>query len=225
MSDTSDQLRRESLKKKMLDLQNVNIGPLPADSPWVRPVRMQFQQDGKIKNWDLLRTHDSVAIIIFNTSRKKLIFVSQFRPAVYYASLPEKQGKVDVQQYPPSLGVTLELCAGIVDKNLPVIEIAREEVLEECGYDVPVSNFTKISGCRSGVGAIGSNETLFYAEVTDEMRVNPGGGSEVEGELIEVVELSPQEFKEYINRPSIPSPPETLAAAFWFFHNKPEYCS
>lgn len=57
------------------------------------------------------------------------------------------------------------------------------------------------------------------------MKMIPGGGSEVEGELIEVLELSVQEFKDYINQPSIQSPPEILFAAFWFFHNKPEHCS
>lgn len=208
-----------------MDLQDVNIGPLPPDSPWVRPVRMRFQHDGKTKNWDLLRVHDSVAVIAFNTTRRKLIFVSQFRPAVYYSSLPEQQGKIDVKKYPPTLGLTLELCAGIVDKDLPTPDIVREELLEECGYDAPASSFQKISTCRSGVGTTGGLQTMFYVEVTDEMRVNFGGGSELEGELIEVVEMSVEEFKEYINRPSIQSPPEILFAAFWFFHNKPEHCS
>ncbi|XP_015518308.1 uridine diphosphate glucose pyrophosphatase NUDT14 [Neodiprion pinetum] len=225
MSEANTDRETKILREKMQDLKDVEIGPLPPNSPWVRPVRMQFRQAGKLKKWDLLRIHDSVAMIVFNVTQRKLIFVSQFRPAVFYASLPEKQGKVDLQQYPPSLGVTLELCAGIVDKDLPIAEIAREELLEECGYNAPVSNFVKLHTCRSGVGPTGAMETLFYVEVTDEMRVNSGGGSEVEGELIEVVELSVNEFKEYINRPSIQSPPEVLFAASWFFHNKPEHCS
>ena len=33
-------------------------------------------------------------------------------------------------------GVTFELCAGIVDKQISLEEIAREEVLEETGYVV-----------------------------------------------------------------------------------------
>ena len=34
---------------------------------------------------------------------------------------------------PGSDGVTYELCAGIVDKQIPLEQIAREEVLEETG--------------------------------------------------------------------------------------------
>ena len=36
------------------------------------------------------------------------------------------------------------LCAGIVDKARSLAEIAREEVLEETGYDVPVESLEKI---------------------------------------------------------------------------------
>jgi UDP-sugar diphosphatase len=70
--------------------------------------------------------------------------------AVYLASIPEyDQGtKIDTSKYPPETGITLELCAGIVDKDLPLEEVARIEVLEECGYDVPVSNLQRIISYR-----------------------------------------------------------------------------
>lgn len=52
-------------------------------------------------------------------------------------------------QPPVSAGVTYELCAGLVDKpNLTLEEIARQEVLEECGYDVPVTKLRKITSYR-----------------------------------------------------------------------------
>lgn len=52
-------------------------------------------------------------------------------------------------QPPASAGVTYELCAGIVDKpNLSLEEIACQEVLEECGYEVPVSKLRKITSYR-----------------------------------------------------------------------------
>lgn len=43
----------------------------------------------------------------------------------------------------------MELCAGIVDKDKPIEEIAKEEVLEECGYDVPLSNLKEVKSYRS----------------------------------------------------------------------------
>lgn len=49
---------------------------------------------------------------------------------------------------PGSCGLTLELCAGIVDKQIPLKEIAREEVLEECGYDVPADSLQQIISYR-----------------------------------------------------------------------------
>lgn len=54
-------------------------------------------------------------------------------------------------QPPASAGVTYELCAGIVDKpHLSLEEIACQEVLEECGYEVPVSKLRRITSYRCG---------------------------------------------------------------------------
>lgn len=61
---------------------NVYLGPLP-DSPYVKPKRFFYTQNGKEKNWDLLEVHDSVAIIVFNVTRRVMVFVKQFRPGTY----------------------------------------------------------------------------------------------------------------------------------------------
>lgn len=63
----------------MEDLENVYISPLP-DSPYVKPFRFNYTQNGKEKTWDLLEVHDSVAIVVFNITRKVMVFVKQFRP-------------------------------------------------------------------------------------------------------------------------------------------------
>jgi UDP-sugar diphosphatase len=39
--------------------------------------------------------------------------------------------------------MTIELCAGIVDKDLPLAEIVKEEIEEECGYAVPLESIEK----------------------------------------------------------------------------------
>lgn len=67
-------------KKIMENITDIKYGELPADSPYVKPFRFHYKQNGKSKNWDLLKVHDSVAIIIFNKTRQKLVFVRQFRP-------------------------------------------------------------------------------------------------------------------------------------------------
>lgn len=53
-----------------------------------------------------------------------------------------------IEKYPIKLAITSELCAGIVDKSKPLVEIAREEVLEECGYNVPVEHIELIMTYR-----------------------------------------------------------------------------
>lgn len=70
--------------------------------------------------------------------------------AVYFASIPEcdREMEIDTSKYLPETGITLELCAGIVDKDLPLEDVAKIEVLEECGYDVPVSNLERIISYR-----------------------------------------------------------------------------
>lgn len=50
---------------------------------------------------------------------------------------------------PAVVGVTYELCAGIVDKpGLSLEEIACGEVLEECGYRVPATDLRRITSYR-----------------------------------------------------------------------------
>ena len=60
----------------------------------------------------------------------------------------DKNFKKQLKTLPGNLGITLELCAGIVDKSCDLIEIAKSEVLEECGYDVPLSCLQKITTFR-----------------------------------------------------------------------------
>ncbi|XP_006616549.1 uridine diphosphate glucose pyrophosphatase NUDT14-like [Apis dorsata] len=224
MDIKTQEKQNESIKKKMLDVQELRIAKCPSNSPWIRPVRIYYKQNGEHKDWDVVKAHDGVNIIIFNVSRKKLVFVRQYRPAYFYTFLPEKYGSVDLKQYPPSLGLTLELCAGIVDKNKSLVEIAKDEVREECGYEAPLEAFKYIITCRY-VSTLVCKQTLFYVEVTDEMHTHPGGGSAAEGELIEIVELSIPEVKEYINSEEVQSPPCLLYGITWFLANKHEYCS
>ncbi|BFF92607.1 uridine diphosphate glucose pyrophosphatase NUDT14-like [Drosophila madeirensis] len=206
----------------MENVSKIWLGPLPADSPYVKPFRMYYIQNGVEKNWDLLKVHDSVAIILYNSSRQKLVLVRQFRPAVYHGVITSEKGtfdSVDLQSFPPSIGVTLELCAGIVDKSKSWVEIAREEVLEECGYDVPVERIEEVMVYRSGVGSSGAKQAMYYCEVSDADKANSGGG--VDDEIIEVVELSLDEAKRMLQKGAVNnSPPSCLMGLLWFFANK-----
>jgi len=51
-------------------------------------------------------------------------------------------------------------------------------------------------------------------------RRSSGGGLPLEGEFIEVVEMTIPELKEFINQDIVPSPGGFLFAMMWFLANK-----
>ncbi|XP_067273109.1 uridine diphosphate glucose pyrophosphatase NUDT14 [Pseudorasbora parva] len=239
----------------MEQINNIQVVPCTS-SNYLRPFRVHYNQNGTKKSWDFMQTHDSVSVLIFNTTSHCFILVKQFRPAVYMsewerskpkplqpaeeesaeaapteAKVPEENQPGDSseetssQQPPASAGVTYELCAGLVDKpNLSLEEIARQEVLEECGFDVPVTKLRKITSYRSGVGVTGSKQTMFYAEVSDENRVGEGGGKPQEGELIEVVKVPLHEAMTFAFDESIPKTMGVIFSFIWFHSNmSPKY--
>lgn len=79
------ELKRKS--PKMENISNIKYGKLPEESPYVKPFRLYYTQNGKDKNWDLLKVHDSVSIVIFNKTRNVFVFVKQFRPGKYSSDL------------------------------------------------------------------------------------------------------------------------------------------
>ena len=114
----------------------------------------------------------------------------------------------------------MELCAGIVDKaGKDLVAIATEEVEEECGFK-PKKPLEMVQTFRSSIGTGGQTMTLFYAEVTEEERVSSGGGVAAEGEMIEVVEMSVSEIKDYLKQPHVNCPTFTLYGLQWFLMNK-----
>jgi UDP-sugar diphosphatase len=145
MSNKSLIEKNRRVRERMINITEIRFARL-SDSIYLQPHRIHYIQDGKQRIWDLTKAYDSVVILVFNTSRNKFVFVRQFRPASYCACLPknERQQVVDLKKYPPTLGLTIELCCGAVDKDKTLAEIAQDEVREECGYEVPLSIFQKI---------------------------------------------------------------------------------
>ncbi|XP_049754909.1 uridine diphosphate glucose pyrophosphatase NUDT14 isoform X5 [Elephas maximus indicus] len=128
-----------------------------ADSPYLRPLTLHYRQNGTQKSWDFMKTHDSVAILMFNSSRRCLVLVKQFRPAVYAGEVerrfPGSLAAIDqdapqglLPALPGSVGVTYELCAGLVDQSgLSLEEVACKEAWEECGYRLAPSDLRRVA--------------------------------------------------------------------------------
>ena len=66
-------------------------------------------------------------------------------------------------------GITLELCAGIIDKAKTPREIARMEILEECGYNVPLEKVEEVQNVLGSVGNSGGTLFMHYARVNDKV--------------------------------------------------------
>lgn len=198
------------------------------ESNYLKPLRMQFTLNGRTRNWDCLKVHDSVACVIFNKTRNKLIYVKQFRPAVYLSSLSKEQtniidfdpSKIDVATNSKT-GYTMELCAGLADKDgKNPQEVMKEEIIEETGYDVPLESIKFICSFRGSTGLTGTLMSLFFAEVTDDQRSSTGGG--VDDESIEVLEYDIEDARKaiYCRDEDAPysRPPAMLFGTSWFLN-------
>ena len=159
-----------------------------------------YKQDGVEKTWEVVDASDSVAILIYHKEQDAFVLVKQFRPAVYLNN---------------QKGVTIELCAGIVDKKLSLVDIAKEEIEEECGYSIDSKDIDKITSFHTSVGFAGSKQTLYYVEVDESMKVSEGGG--VDAEFIEVIYLPIKDAKEFIYDESIAKTPGLMFAFMWWF--------
>jgi nudix-type nucleoside diphosphatase (YffH/AdpP family) len=115
---------------------------------------------------------DGAAILLYNTLKKTVILTRQFRMPSY---LNENDD-----------GMMIEVCAGLLDLDDPVVCI-KKEAEEEVG--IKISNPVKIFEIFSTPGAVTEKIHYFIAEYNDEMKISDGGGLEKETEEIEVLEI------------------------------------
>lgn len=179
-------------------IEKFTLKPLE-DSKFISTALAAYEQNGIAKSWEIVQAHDSVAILIYHTRLNAFVLVKQFRPAVYLNN---------------DDGLTIELCAGIVDKDLSLVQIAQEEIEEECGYNVPLEKIEKVTSFYTSVGFAGSRQTLYYAQVDENMKVSEGGG--VDAEEIEVFTLPVREANTLIFDESIAKTPGLMFAFMWW---------
>jgi len=170
---------------------------------YIKPMKIDYTYKGKKKVWEAVLSHDSVSIILYNKDKDALVVVKQIRIPVLNANKTN--------------GETHELCAGIVDKNKPKVHIIKEEVFEECGYDIDVATIKKITSFYTSVGISGAKQTLYYAECDETMKVNRGGG--LDEEDIEVIYIPVNKAKEFMFDPNYQKTPGLIMGFYWFFDN------
>ncbi|WP_345979588.1 NUDIX domain-containing protein [Sulfurimonas sp. HSL3-2] len=171
---------------------------------FVKPLLIHYKQNDIHRTWEAVRSHDSVSILLYNIDLDSFVIVKQFRPPVLLNN--------------ETNGMMYELCAGIVDKKLSLQEIAKEEIHEECGYDVPLQMIEEITSFYTSVGISGAKQTLYYAQIDESMKVSEGGG--LEEESIEVIHVKKEDAKEFILNPAYQKTPGLMVAFYWFFDKK-----
>uniref|UniRef100_A0A914DZ51 acid phosphatase n=1 Tax=Acrobeloides nanus TaxID=290746 RepID=A0A914DZ51_9BILA len=200
-------------------LSDVSFDETITSSPYLKPIRMKFTRDGQQITWDIGVELDCAVTILYHTEKKALLFVRQFRPPVFVrrvSLLTENVGKplneINWSEYPISLGITTECCAGLLDKpGLSPQQIVQEEILEEVGYQVPLEKIKFLKTVLKSVGVTGAFEHLFYTEIDESMKVSEGGGDDTEN--IEKVYLDLNEAKAILKADVTLSPPAIIISS------------
>ena len=171
-----------------------------SNTKFIHPVKVTFNQNGKDKTWEAVRSHDSVAILLYHEEKNAFLLVKQFRAPVYLNDINKTY--------------TYELCAGLVDKDKSLIEIAKEEIDEECGYDVALSDIQKVTSFFTNVGISGGCQHLFFAKINESMKIHEGGG--INDEQIELHFLPIEKSDELIFDESKAKTPGLMLAFIGF---------
>ena len=52
-------------------------------SEYIKPKSMYYTHNSVEKRWDIVDTHNSVAILLYHKALDSFVFVKQFRPSIY----------------------------------------------------------------------------------------------------------------------------------------------
>jgi len=143
---------------------------------------------------------DAVSIVLYNSNKKTLTFVKQFRYPIYTVE--------------PENAWTLEVVAGSIENNTPV-ETAIKEVEEEVGYRLEPQQLEYIGKCYPSPGGTSERIYMYIADIANCTRINSGGGLDHEAEDIKVIELSYEETFNKIKNFEI-CDAKTLISLSWF---------
>lgn len=186
-------------------IENLKISELK-DTKFIHPIRVTFEQNGKNKSWEAVRSHDSVAILLYHEEKDAFLLVKQFRMPVYLND--------------SSKTFTYELCAGLIDKDKSIEEIVVEEIDEECGYRVNNKDIKRVTSFYTNVGISGGCQYLYYAKINESMKIHEGGG--INDEQIELYFLPTDEVDDFIFDEDKAKTPGLIFSLYWFLKNKKE---
>ena len=186
-------------------IEDLKISPLK-ETNYIKPLKVNFTLNGIKKSWEAVRSHDSVAVLLYHKEKRAFLFVKQFRIPVYLND--------------NNIKYTYELCAGLVDKDKSIEEIAIEEIDEECGYKVELENLQKITSFFTNVGISGAKQYLFFATICENQKLHSGGG--INDEQIELYFLNVDDIDNFIFDETKAKTPGLIFSLYWFLKNQKE---
>jgi GDP-mannose pyrophosphatase NudK len=170
----------------MNSLKNISIHNLSKE--WATLDRIDYDYQFKDGSWKRLSREsynrgNGTSILLYNKEKKTVILTKQFRMPAYINNEND--------------GISIEVCAGALDKNESPETCIIREVEEEVGYKI--NSAQKVFEGYMSPGAVTEKMHFFVAEYTDDMKINEGGGLEIEDEEIEVLEMPLKEAIKKMN--------------------------
>jgi nudix-type nucleoside diphosphatase (YffH/AdpP family) len=163
----------ETLSDDWYVLKKITFDLQRRDGSWQQQTRETYDRG------------NGATILLYNLERRAVILVRQFRFPAF------------VNGYS---GLLIEAPAGLLDEASPEDRI-RSEVEEETGYRV--DHPRKVFEAFMSPGSVTEKLYFFVAEYDSNSKVTGGGGNFIEGEDIEVLELSIEDAMEAVARGEI----------------------
>lgn len=142
---------------------------------------------------------DSVAVLAHDTDHNLLLLEEQFRYPTY------EKGP----------GWMVELPAGMIDAGEKPEEAVIRELKEECGYIVAIQDLQFINRFYLSPGGTSERIFLYYAIISDQIRVSAGGGRATEGEDIRNLLVNLDEAMRRLDSGEI-ADAKTIIALQWY---------
>ena len=161
MSENVKNIVHKTLSKAWATLLEIDYDYKFKDGTWKRVSRESYD-----------RGHGT-GILLYNIEKGNIILTKQFRMPIYDTN--------------PDEAMSIEVCAGAIDKNESPESTIIREVEEEVGYKI--SQVKKVMEAYMSPGALTEKMYLFVAPYSDAMKINEGGGVAGEYEEIEVLEM------------------------------------
>ncbi|WCO03322.1 NUDIX domain-containing protein [Psychroserpens ponticola] len=160
----------------MQNIKNITHNILSKAWATLHRIDYDFQfKDGRIKRLsrECYNRGDGAAVLLYNIEKSTVILTKQFRMPIY---------ENDINK-----GMSIEVCAGAIDKNESPESTMLREIEEEVGYNI--ENIQSALNAYMSPGALTEKLYLFVAEYSEDNKISEGGGLDSEDEEIEVLEL------------------------------------